>query len=320
MLKKFLNILTLITFSLFLKAQETGYGPGFQVSLISNPAFAGAENDGTMRLSYLNFYPGNHYDLHTFYFSYDSFFPALHGGAGVWIADDYLGGIVNDIRGGMSYSYFLRAGEDLYINAGLSISAYHRGFDFSGAVLPDQIDPIGGVIYPSGETMTETGKTVFDVGTGFLFMYKDIFAGISVTHLSQPDISAGSTTDKLRRKITIHAAGDIIMNEIRKTVVRPAFFAELQGKQIVASAGASTDLKFAELNLFAIQKNSGNFDIQTGFALKMNGVAIFYNYRFNVHSDNSLLPLSMIHQTGIVLSLNHVDKRSGYRTITLPKM
>lgn len=319
MLKKILNILTLITFSLFLKGQETSYGPSFQVSLINNPAFAGSEENGTMRLSYFNFYPGNNYNLHTFYFSYDSFFPELHGGAGLWISDDYLGGIVNDIRGGLSYSYFLRAGEELYINAGLSASAYHRGFNFSGAVLPDQIDPLGGVVYPSGETLAETGKTVFDVATGFLIMYKGYFAGLAVSHLSEPDISAGPGIEKLRRKITLHASGSINLDEVRKTAIHPAVYAEFQGNQFTASAGASADLKFAELNVFTISGNSGNFDIQTGFALKISQIGIFYNYRFNVHSDNKMLPVSMLHQIGLVFSLNRVDKRSGYKTITLPK-
>jgi type IX secretion system PorP/SprF family membrane protein len=310
----------MISFSLLLKGQETGYGPGFQVSLINNPAFAGAEGSGTMRLSYFNFYPGKNYNLHTFYFSYDSFFPALHGGAGVWIADDYLGGIVNDMRGGLSYSYFLRAGEDLYINAGLSMSAYHRGFNFSGAILPDQIDPLGGVVYPSGEALSESGKTAFDVGTGFLFMYKDLFAGVAVSHLSEPDISAGTDDYKLRRKLTVHAAGDIKLSEMSKTAVRPALYAEFQGRESTISAGGSVDVRFAEINVFAIRKNSGNFDVQAGFALKMNKLGFFYNYRFNVHSDNTMLPVSMLHQTGLVFSLNHVDKRSDYKTVTLPKM
>lgn len=305
---------------MFLKGQETGYGPGFQVSLINNPAFAGAEENGTMRLSYFNFYPGKNYNLHSFCFSYDSFFPALHGGAGLWISDDYLGGIVNDIRGGFAYSYFLRAGEDLYINAGLSVSAFHRGFDFSGAVLPDQIDPLGGVVYPSGEALAEEGKTAFDVGTGFLFMYKDLFAGIAVSHLSEPDISAGTAYYNLRRKITLHAAGNINLSEASKTAVRPALYAEFQGTQATISAGGSADLSFSEINVFAIRRNSGNFDIQAGFALKMNKIGFFYNYRFNVHSDNTMLPVSVLHQTGLVFSLNRVDKRSDYKTVTLPKM
>ena len=53
--------------------------------------------------------------------------------------------LVNDLRGGLSYSYFLQAGRDLYINAGLSASFFHRGFNFSDAVFPDQIDPMGGI-------------------------------------------------------------------------------------------------------------------------------------------------------------------------------
>ena len=63
-------------------------------------------------------------------------FPALHGGAGFYLADDYLGGIINDFRGGLSYAYFLQAGKDLFINAGLSASVFHRGFNFEGAVFP----------------------------------------------------------------------------------------------------------------------------------------------------------------------------------------
>ena len=129
-----------------------------------------AEGDGVIRLSYLNYYPGNNYDLHSVYFSYDSYFPQLHGGAGIYLADDYLGGIINDFRGGFSYAYFLQAGKDLFINGGLSASIYHRGFNFSNAVLPDQIDPLGGVSIPSSEVLASPGKTVVDIAAGFLFI------------------------------------------------------------------------------------------------------------------------------------------------------
>ena len=85
---------------------------------------------GSVRFSYLNFYPGNSYNFHSVYFSYDSYFPGIHGGAGIYVSDDYLGGIMNDVRGGLSYSYFLQAGKELYINAGLTASFFHRGFNF----------------------------------------------------------------------------------------------------------------------------------------------------------------------------------------------
>ncbi len=52
-------------------------GPGFQIIMMNNPAFSGSEGDGILRLSYLNFYPGNNYNLHSVYFSYDSYFPGI---------------------------------------------------------------------------------------------------------------------------------------------------------------------------------------------------------------------------------------------------
>ena len=112
-----LSCIMIFIFSAGLFCQETNYGPGYQTMIVNNPAFSGSSLDGTMRLSYLNFYPGNNYNFHSVFLSYDSYFQSLHGGAGFYIANDYIGGIVNDLRGGLSYSYFLQAGKDLYINA-----------------------------------------------------------------------------------------------------------------------------------------------------------------------------------------------------------
>jgi hypothetical protein len=49
--------------------QETNYGPGYQAMIINNPAFAGSSLDGTIRISYMNFYPGNHYNFHSVFLS-----------------------------------------------------------------------------------------------------------------------------------------------------------------------------------------------------------------------------------------------------------
>ena len=156
--------------------------------IVSNPAFAGSSIDGTLRLSYFNFYPGNNYNFHSFFLSYDSYFETLHGGAGFFLSNDYTGGIVNDLRGGISYSYFLQAGRDLFINAGLSASFFNRGFNFGGAVFPDQIDPMGGISLPTSELVSNENKIVFDAGTGFMFIYKNLSGGFGMTHLTQPDL------------------------------------------------------------------------------------------------------------------------------------
>lgn len=300
-------------------AQETSYGPGFQTILMNNPAFSGATGDGTVRLSYLNFYPGNSYNLHSVYASCDAYVPALHGGAGIWLSDDYLGGIVNDVRGGLTYAYALQAGEDLFINAGLSAAAYHRGFDFGNAVLPDMIDPVGGVVFPSGETLVPVSRTVVDVGTGFLLIYRKFFAGLAINHLAQPDLAAGSSATLLKRKLLLNAAINIGLNESGSLSLTPAGYLELQGDHISAGAGASFGGESLSASLIIMGDNMQNLNMQSGFSLKFGRTSLFYNYRLNLVSGNTLMPLSLLHQTGLAFSLNTVDKNAR-GTIRFPDL
>lgn len=289
--------------------------------LMNNPGFSGAEGEGMLRLSYFNFYPGNQYNLHSFYTSYDAYYPSLHGGAGFWLADDYLGGIVNDFRGGLSYAYFLHAGKELFINAGLSASVFHRGFNFGGAVLPDQIDPFGGVTLPSSEILTARGRTMFDVGAGFLFIYRNYFGGFAIDHLSEPDLSYSATsTERLKRKLLVHLAGNFYLNESKNLKMTPVGFLELQGDYFTWGAGSTFETRSLALNTVLIGDNVKNIDIQTGFSIKAGKLVLFYNYRFNVISGNNLMPFSLLHQTGLTFSLNNVDKRNNVQTISFPKM
>ncbi|MDP4222265.1 MAG: hypothetical protein Q8868_03035, partial [Bacteroidota bacterium] len=93
--------------------QEANYWPGHQTLMMDNPGITGCGVEGVMRISYLNFFPGKGYNFHSGFISYDSYFPAIHGGAGIYISDDYAGGIMNETRGGISYAYYLQAGREL---------------------------------------------------------------------------------------------------------------------------------------------------------------------------------------------------------------
>jgi type IX secretion system PorP/SprF family membrane protein len=301
--------------------QEIDPGPGYQMMMINNPSLAGSGGDGELRLSYLNFYPGNNYNLHSVYFSYDSYFPELHGGAGIYISDDYLGGIINDFRGGLSYAYFLQAGKDLFINAGLSASVYNRGFNFGNAVLPDQIDPLGGVSLPSSETLALSARTVFDIGAGFLFTSGTFTGGFSINHLAEPDLSGtGNSNERLKRKLLVHLSEDFDISKSHNLKIQPITFFELQGRLVNGGAGAALESKYLAINAVVLGDNAKNLDIQTGFSFSAGRITVFYNYRFNAVSGNKLLPLSLLHQTGLAFSLNNVEKRNTIKTINFPKL
>jgi type IX secretion system PorP/SprF family membrane protein len=289
--------------------------------MINNPSLAGIRGDGVLRLSYLNYYPGNNYNLHSVYFSYDSYFQELHGGAALYLSDDYLGGIINDIRGGLSYAYFLQAGKDLFINAGLSASFYHRGFNFENAILPDQIDPVGGVSIPSSEVLASTGRSVFDIGAGFLFTSGKLSGGFAIDHLAEPDLSlTGNSIERLKRKLLIYLSGDFSLNESQNLKILPLTYFGIQKDFIFGGMGASVESKYLAINAVILADNGKNLNFQTGFSFYTGRITLFYNYRFSAASGNKLMPLSLLHQTGLAFSLNNIEKRNTIKTINFPKL
>lgn len=293
----------------------------YQGTMISNPALTGSEGDGLLRLSYQNLYPGNNYNLHSVCLSYDSYFPSLHGGAGFYLSDNYMGGMINDLKGGFSYSYFFRAGTDLFIGAGLSASFFHRGYDFSGTILPDQIDPLDGVVSMSSESLSSRGKTIFDVSTGFLFIAGRVFGGIAFNHLTEPDLSNSElASNRLYRKILIHGSGKIDIDAGKKLFLRPIGKIEISKRLFTAGAGVVFESRNLSLNTILLADNLKNIDLQAGFSVKTGIIVVFYDYRFNIASGENLLPVSLMHYTGIALSLNNVDKRKTVKTINFPEL
>lgn len=316
-----LTVCLLLILTPVVYCQYDDSGPGYQLILFSNPGFTGTEGSGCLRMSYLNFYPGNNFDLHSFNVSYDSYFQGLHGGGGLFISNDNLGGIMNNIRGGLSYAYHFQAGRDFYISAGLSASMYHRGYDFSGAILPDQIDPLRGVVYPSGEIPDGSGRSVLDLATGFVFISGRFFWGLSVNHLAEPDPGYSEHGEsRLKRRFLFHLAGDFDINEERNLKIRPLLKYEIQENNSALGAGAVLESCCVSIGSVILYSNRKNIDLQAGASILTGNVTFFYNYRFNIMSGNSLLPVSLLHHAGITVSLNDVEKRKVIKTINFPKL
>lgn len=313
--------LTVLFTTLNAWGQETAYGPGYQTVLLSNPAFTGSEGDGTLRLSYLNFYPGNNFNLQSVYVSYDTYVPILHGGAGFFITNDYMGGIINDLRGGFSYAYHFQANKNLYINAGLTASCYYRGFNTGKIILPDQIDPLSGVSLPSGESISEKGRAVFDIGTGIMIISERFIVALAINHLATPDLyGSGLQTDRIERKIIMNLAGKFDLNTNLQILARPLIISELQGRNLSVGLGGSVENNSLSLSAVFLTNSAKDLDLQAGCSLKKGKFLFFYNYRFNIISGNKMLPISLMHQTGLAFSLNYVDKRKVIKTINFPKL
>jgi type IX secretion system PorP/SprF family membrane protein len=316
-----LILLTLTITAGMVPGQETSYGPGYQTALVNNPAFTGSEGDGILRLSYLNFYPGHNFNLQSVCVSYDTYIDAMHGGAGLFLTDDYLGGIINDLRGGLSYAYHFQANKKLFINAGLTASFYYRGYNNAKIILPDQIDPLNGLINPSGEAISVRGRAVFDIGTGIMMITERFIAALALNHLATPDLAgSGLQSDRLERKIILNLAGKFNLGSGMQVFARPIIMAEYQGRNVNGGVGASLENSSLSISAVLLSNSAKDIDLQAGCSLKKGKLLFYYNYRFNISSGNRMLPVSLMHQTGLALSLNYVDKRKAINTINFPKL
>lgn len=317
--RSLLPVILLLMFQLKLAGQESAYGPGYQSAMTGNPGITGSEGDGMLRLSYVNLYPGNAYNLHAATVSYDGYFPSLHGGAGFYVSNNYLGGIINDLKSGVSYSYFFRAGKDLWFSAGLSASLWHRAYSMGGVVLPDQIDPLRGSVLPSGESLAPEGRTIFDLGTGFVFYSGKLHGGAAVNHLAEPDLSLNDLEEgKLRRRLFIHLAADLGNGSSGKLTLQPLGIFEMQKGRLSGGAGTALTMSHISVSSLVLCDNGSNFDIQAGLRVAAGIVDLFYNYRFNIFSGEDLLPFTLQHHTGVALRLYNVDKRKTIKTIKFP--
>jgi type IX secretion system PorP/SprF family membrane protein len=184
-----------------LSGQDTWHGSLSGMHMMYNPGFAGVGGVPAVNISAFSFLPGNGFGLRSVHASYDGYFKGIHGGAGVWITDDMVGDILNDLRGGVSYAYHFRAGEKTYITAGLTASAISRGIRRGSVILPDDIDPFRGITGGGSGYTGPATLTRFDIGTGFTISSESWYAGLSVMHLTRPVLGdydhVNSRTDRL---------------------------------------------------------------------------------------------------------------------------
>jgi hypothetical protein len=85
-------------------------------------------------------------------------------------------------------------------------------------------------------------------------------------------------------------------------------------------AGAAIASKYMTINAMLLGDSGKNLNIQTGFSFNIGRMTIYYNYRFNAITGNTMMPLSLLHQTGLAFSLNNVEKRNGIKAINFPKL
>jgi type IX secretion system PorP/SprF family membrane protein len=298
------------------EAQQTaGYhhGPG------GNPSFAGSEGTGKLRMIYGSTYPGSGYNLNSFHLSFDTFYEPVHGGAGFSLTSEHPGGLMNDIRGSVIYSYHLQASRELYFFAGMSAGVIYRSFNSGKLIFPDQIDPLNGAVLPGNEVIGDPSSLFFTMGTGFMMVYRSLVAAVDIANLFQPDLTEGAVPGAgLPRTYTmqVHSRFGTANKEL---FLSP--YAELSsgGDNLLFAAGGTVEYGRAGVGVSWISEAARN-SFQTTLKAGHGNIDYLYSFRFSPFGKYPGLPFVVMHQAGIHISLNIVNKRNTIKTIFFPHL
>jgi type IX secretion system PorP/SprF family membrane protein len=309
-----------IVFSgLTISGQDTWYGTMSGMHFMYNPAYTGLSGAPVLQLSCYTFLPGNGFGLQSVYGSFDSFFQSLHGGAGIWLCDDILGDIMNDFRGGASYAYHLRAGNDLFFNAGLTASVVHRGIRRGSIILPDDIDPFSGTS-PSSGYIEDGNITLFDLGTGLTFSRGPWYGGISVMHLTQPWLSDDqSSNNRLRRLYTLSAGASFALTK-SKIILNPSVAFLAQADSYTVYLGTEAVFRSLMCGAALWHESSGFLSAEPSIGWDMGSAKLLLSYSYVLTGGDAAFNGNAIVKAALSVSFNNVEKSRAVHIIKLPSL
>lgn len=232
MRKFFLAILLLLSAGSVL-AQDPEFTQFYANQLYLNPAFAGSAHCPRLNLNYRNQWPALSGTFVTSSFSYDQQFDAISGGLGLLVLSDKAGeGTLSTTNVSLMYAYQMNINREFSIRAAMQGTYAQKKVDWDKLTFNDMIDPRYGFIYPTSEVRPETTKNFWDFSAGLLAYSSNIYGGVAVNHLTQPEESfirpaPGST---LPMKITAHAGALIPLSGRRNedTYISPNVLYQLQ--------------------------------------------------------------------------------------------
>ena len=198
------------------KAQDPIFTQFYASPTILNPAFAGSMNSTRFVTGYRNQWLGLNSDLQTLFISADAFVGDIKSGVGANIInqkEELSGYSYTQIN--LLYSYHLQLTDDWSLFPGLSFGYGLKQFNLNGLLFEDQIDLISGNTNPTQDQFqSRENINLFDISAGFVFYHPSAWIGLSMRHLTNPDISfIEDETQILDTFISIHGGYRITLSE-----------------------------------------------------------------------------------------------------------
>jgi type IX secretion system PorP/SprF family membrane protein len=170
-----------------LQAQTPQFTQFYHAPMAMNPAFAGTIAQCRLGLLHRQQWLGATARVATTYAAFDANIPAVSGGLGAYLTHDVAPiAHLQQITLQGVYSFQVRINRQYVLRMGLNAGIAHRttalnALRFTSQVRADEPDVFEG----NGSN----SRFFVDIGSGLLFYSEKFWAGASVLHLNQPDIS-----------------------------------------------------------------------------------------------------------------------------------
>jgi type IX secretion system PorP/SprF family membrane protein len=208
-MKKFILLSVLFCcISFGAKSQDASFLNNNQSLLLVNPSFAGSNGNWRFQSNYGNVKPNYSSGQILYYLGMDACIKPTKGAFALsYLGNNFYRGVLKDQRLSLAYAQHFTIGEKkikfipsielTYIQLSLDINALTFGHPFWSS---------NHSIFPA------SNKRNLDFSTGLLLNYKNLCGGVSIKHITQPDIGFTGPS-KLPASINIHASYTKTLNE-----------------------------------------------------------------------------------------------------------
>ena len=251
----------------------------------------------------------------------------MRGGIGFKLMyDRELNGVINSINTSFLYSYHIKASDRLFFTMGLEGGFIYKKFNTSGLIFPGMIDQGTGTITGLYPLPFEDSQKIFpDFSFGMAGQLDDVYFGLALHHLTQPDqsIIEGDQMGRLPLKLTLHfgAKGHEFHRGLfsRPFTLSPNIIYRQQGefKQINAGIYMKEDL----LTFGLWYRN--NMSVRPDAAIAMVGIQmdkfqIGYSFDFSLSNISAYSYGS--HEISLVFFFGEYHRRLYNNEMVIPQM
>ncbi|MCS7003919.1 MAG: type IX secretion system membrane protein PorP/SprF [Cytophagales bacterium] len=241
-------VLCLVSYISF--GQDAQFTQFYATPLYLNPAFAGSTQQARAIVAYRNQWAQLDANFVTTLASYDHYLERYNISLGFLARNDQQGIRSSTLQNNEISAiggYYVAFNKKYQMSFGLQIGMVSRNLNYSNLLFARQFNSLTNQFdknMPSGESFASERVNFADFSTGTVFYSHNFWIGFSAHHLTQPNQSFLSLTDRLPLKGSLH--GGYVLALHKKTIFHPsirrylipAFHYKFQGQSDQMSLGA----------------------------------------------------------------------------------